>query len=63
MFLSLFMQHKIAYFQKICQNLKSELDQVYIFQCIYFKSFQIHQQVKMYHYECANHDTHLDFLF
>ena len=42
---------------------KNEQDQVYIFQYIYFESFQIHLQVIMYHFERTSHDTHLDFLF
>ena len=40
-----------------------EQDQVHIFQCIYFESFQTHLQVIMHYSEHANHDIRLDFYF
>ena len=47
----------------IQMQIKNELDQVHIFQYIYFESFQIHLQAIMYHFEHINHDNNQDFLF
>ena len=43
--------------------IKIKLNQVHVFQYIYFESFQIHLQVIIHHFECTNHDIHLDCLF
>ena len=40
----------------------NELDQVHIFQYIYFYSFQVYQQVIMYRFEQTNRGNHLGFL-
>ena len=42
--------------------IETEQDQVYMFQYICFKSFQINLLVITYHFEHTNHDNHLDFL-
>ena len=47
----------------IMVQLINKLDQVHIFQCIYFGRFQIHLQVIMYHFERTNYGIHLDFFF
>ena len=43
--------------------IKSEPYQAHIFQYTYCENFRIHMRVIMCHFEHANHDTHLEFLF
>ena len=42
--------------------LKSEQNQVHVFQYICLKSFQIQQPIIMYHFESTSHKNHLNFL-
>ena len=47
----------------ILVQIENEEDQVHLFQCVYFLSFQIHLQVILYHSEHTNHDNHLYFYY
>ena len=42
--------------------LKSEQNQVHVFQYICLKSFQIQQPIIMYHFESTSHNNHLNFI-
>ena len=40
---------------------KNKLDQIHMFQHIYFEILQIHLQLIMYHVEHTNHEINLSF--